>query len=388
MLKHHYQRFLNANPNVQHYACHSHHYWPDVTRQAVVDYWDDSAELVDDKWDRFFGEKVPKLQSHIANLIRTQQPEQLVFASNTHELLFRVLSSLDLSKPISIVTTDSEFHSFTRQVNRLDELSNVTVHRVATQPFDDFSARFIAKANEVNPDLVFFSQVFFNSGVAVPSVDSIVNQIQRQDAIVMVDGYHAFCAMPVDISALKHRIFYLAGGYKYAQGGEGVCFMHCPKNILLRPLYTGWFAEFGELQKFKSRKVDYATNGFHYAGATMDLSGVYRQLSVFDLWQSEGITVEKIHQHVQSLQQSFLRQLDSLQSNFLNSQYLVHHNLQHHGHFLSFNLPDDYAAKLHQHFKQHGVLTDYRGSVLRFGFACYHEASDINITCLREFTYG
>jgi selenocysteine lyase/cysteine desulfurase len=385
MLKHHYQRFINANPGLQHYACHSHHYWPDVTRQAVLDYWDDAAALVDHKWDRFFSDRVPRLQQYIADLLNTGQPEQIAFAGNTHELLYRVLSSLDVSKPVSIVTTDSEFHSFTRQVNRLDELSNVTVHRVPAEPFDSFEARFIEQVNRVDPELVFFSEVFFNSGVAVDSVADIVNQINRQDAIVMVDGYHAFCALPIDIASVKQRIFYLAGGYKYAQGGEGVCFMHCPKNILLRPMYTGWFAEFGELQKFKSRKVDYAKNGFHYAGATMDLSGVYRQLAVFDLWQQESVTVAKIHQHVQTLQKAFIKKLDALNSKYLNSSHLICNDLSHHGHFLSFRLSEENASKLHQHFKAHGVLTDYRGAVLRFGFASYHEEQDINIACLKEF---
>ncbi len=63
-----YQRFLTANPGVQHFACHSHHYWPDVTRNAALQYWDDSARLVDDKWDLVFGEKVPKVQQQIAGI--------------------------------------------------------------------------------------------------------------------------------------------------------------------------------------------------------------------------------------------------------------------------------------------------------------------------------
>ena len=44
-----YQRFLQANAGKQHFACHSHHYWPDVTRDAMLEYWDDTARLVDDK---------------------------------------------------------------------------------------------------------------------------------------------------------------------------------------------------------------------------------------------------------------------------------------------------------------------------------------------------
>ncbi|MBE1300546.1 MAG: aminotransferase class V-fold PLP-dependent enzyme [Alteromonadaceae bacterium] len=385
MLKKHYQKFLSANNGVQHYACHSHHYWPDITRDAMIAYWDDSAAYVDEKWDFFFQEKVPALQRHIANLLNTQQPEQVVFAPNTHELLFRVLTSFDLSEPLKIVTTDSEFHSFTRQVNRLDELNNVEIVRVQAQPFATFETRFVEAIKANNPDLIFFSQVFFNSGVAIGDLTGLLGQISDSDAVIMVDGYHAFTALPVDISDFRSRIFYLAGGYKYAQGGEGVCFMHCPKNVLLRPLYTGWYAEFGELQKFKSRKVDYSKAGFHYAGSTMDYSGVYRQLAVFDLWGREKVSITDVHHHVQYLQKAFLQQLSELKLPFLNESHLLTLSLDHHGHFLAFELEGDMAARLHDYLKSHKIVTDYRGNRLRFGFAPYHEVADIDLNCLRQF---
>lgn len=386
MLKHLYRHFLQANPGIQHYACHSHHYWPDVTRQAMMDYWDDTAQYVDDKWSYFFSEKVPVLQKHIANIINTQQPDQLVFAPNTHELLFRVMSGFDLSAPLNIVTTDSEFHSFTRQVNRLDELANVKVTRVPTLPFDEFTENFIAAIKTQKPDLVFISQVFFNSSLVVERLSEIIESVANSDTVIMVDGYHAFTAIPVDIAKFRNRIFYLGGGYKYAQGGEGCCFMHVPKGYLNRPLYTGWYAEFGELQKFKSRKVDYSKNGFHYAGSTMDYSAIYRQLAVFEMWREHEITVESVHQHVQSLQGAFLRHLTDLEQSVLCRDNLIMSNIECHGHFLTFELEDaELTARVYQHLKQHHVETDYRGSRLRFGFAPYHEVADIDLSCLESF---
>lgn len=386
MLKQHYQRFLKANQGVQHYACHSHHFWPDVTRQAMLDYWDDSAKYVDDKWAHFFSEKVPSLQTHISDLLGTGQPQQIVFAPNTHELLFRVISGFDLSAPLKIVTTDSEFHSFTRQVNRLDELRNVDVVRVPTLPFESFNQRFCDAVKAQQPDLVFVSQVFFNSGLVLEDLSQIVNSVANTDTIIIVDGYHAFTALPVDISEFRNRIFYLAGGYKYAQGGEGCCFMHVPKGYLNRPLYTGWYAEFGELQKFKSRKVDYSKNGFHYAGSTMDYSPLYRQLSVFELWKSQGITVADTHHYVQSLQAAFLKQIESLKQTVLTQDMLMLHNTDCHGHFLTFEMGDaTKTERLYQHLKQHKVMTDFRGTRLRFGFAPYHSIDDINLSCLESF---
>lgn len=386
MLKRHYQQFLKANEGVQHYACHSHHYWPDVTRQAMLDYWDDSAQFVDDKWAYFFSEKVPRLQKHIAGMLRTDLPDQIVFAPNTHELLFRIMSGFDLSAPLKILTTDSEFHSFTRQVNRLDELGNVEVDRIATLPFEDFVERFKIALMTRKPDLVFISQVFFNSGLAVEQLADIINAVESSDTLIVVDGYHAFSAFPVDISAFRNRIFYLAGGYKYAQGGEGCCFMHVPKGYLNRPLYTGWYAEFGELQKSKSQKVEYSKNGFHYAGSTMDYSAIYRQLAVFDLWQAEGVTVADIHHYVLQLQNAFLQHIDGLEQSVLTRDCLLVNDFDYHGHFLTFEINDAAKTqKLYEHLSHHGVMTDFRGTRLRFGFAPYHEVSDIDLSCLESF---
>ena len=92
MYKKYYSRFLTANPHIQHYASHSHHFWPDVTREAGIQYWDDSAKYVDDKWNHIFGEKIPAVQKLIAEVLKLSHPEQIVFAPNTHELVYRLIS--------------------------------------------------------------------------------------------------------------------------------------------------------------------------------------------------------------------------------------------------------------------------------------------------------
>ena len=248
-----YQRFLQANAGKQHFACHSHHYWPDVTRDAMLEYWDDTARLVDDKWQYIFAEKVPQTQQLIADILQLPQPEQIVFAPNTHELVMRLLSCFDLRQPLHILTTDSEFYSFSRQVKRLAEYDNITIEVIPTEPYATFEQRFIAAAEARSPHFIFCSQVFFNSGVALTDLTGFVQKLAAcTDAMIAIDGYHAFMALPTDLSSIAERIFYLAGSYKYAQGGEGCCFMAVPLSSTDRPLYTGWFAEFGTLAAEKS----------------------------------------------------------------------------------------------------------------------------------------
>jgi selenocysteine lyase/cysteine desulfurase len=381
-----YQGFLAANPNVQHYACHSHHYWPDVTRDAVLRYWDDSARLVDDKWEHIFGVEIPAVQKLIAQELKLQNPSQIVFASNTHELLFRLLTAFSWQKGLKVLTTDSEFHSFSRQIARLGEEANVQVVRVAAEPFATFPDRFVEAAASLQPDLVFVSQVFFNSGVALPDLAGLVNSVAENcQATIAVDGYHGFMAIPTDLSSLEGRIFYLAGSYKYAQGGEGCCFMVVPEHNNFRPIYTGWFAEFGALSAAKNGTVQYSQDGYQFAGATMDFTALYRLRAVLALYQEQQISTELVHQHVQGLQQYFLQSLDKIGHPWLNRQTLLHNDGVDHGHFLTFRGPSAAdVAELSQFLSKHQIKTDYRGDRLRFGFAIYHDIADINLTSLKE----
>ena len=381
-----YQRFLQANPGKQHFACHSHHYWPDVTRDAMLEYWDDTARLVDDKWHYIFSEKVPQTQQLIADILQLPNPEQLVFAPNTHELVMRLLSCFDLRQPLNILTTDSEFHSFSRQIKRLAEYDNVQLQIIPTEPFASFEQRFIDAAAAGQHQLIFCSQVFFNSGVALTNLSGFVQQLAAvSEAMIAIDGYHGFMALPTDLSTIAERIYYLAGSYKYAQGGEGCCFMAVPLGSTERPLYTGWFAEFGTLAAEKSATVLYSEDGFRFAGATMDFSALYRLNAVLKLFKQQGISVGRIHQYVQRCQQVFLQKVAELQHPKLTTAALLAHNLEQHGHFLTFRCGSaadvaDIAATL----KRAGIETDYRGDRLRFGFALYHDSAKYDLNCLRK----
>src|SRR5690554_4722838 len=119
--KNHYRHYFAQHPDTLHCAPHSHHYWPDVTRDAQLAYWDDSARGVDHKWATIFGNRVPAVQQLLAQLLNHPYPQQFAFAGNTHELPYRVFSCFAADKPLRVLSTDSEFHSFSRQVRRLQE---------------------------------------------------------------------------------------------------------------------------------------------------------------------------------------------------------------------------------------------------------------------------
>src|SRR6185295_17764652 len=122
----------------------------------------------------------------------------------------RLLSCL--TPPIRILTTDAEFHSFARQAARLEEDGLASVSRVPAEPFATFPERFAAAAGRGGHDLVYWSHVFFNSGYVVPDLPALVAAVPEPDPLVVIDGYHAFMAVPTDLAPVEGRAFYLAGG--------------------------------------------------------------------------------------------------------------------------------------------------------------------------------
>jgi len=383
--KKHYQLFLQANEGLQHYASHSHHYWPDVTRAAMLQYWDDSAKYTDDKWNYFFTQKIPVVQKLISENLKLSASENIVFAPNTHEFVNRILSCFSPLKKIKILTTDSEFYSFDRQINRLIQDDLVTVCKVPVEPIISFEERFIQESHKNHYDLIFLSQVFFNSGHAVQNLSEFVLQLST-DSVIVVDGYHGFMALPTDLSRIEDRIFYLTGAYKYAQGGEGCCFMTIPRDCALEPMNTGWFAGFGQLTS-QSGHVKYARDGFRFAGSTMDYSALYRLESVLMLFKNEKITVEDIHDHVRYKQDQFLKTIELLDhpelsiNSIINSEMKTGRSLF--GHFYTFALSSTEQSEYWcNYLKQHRVLTDFRGDRLRFGFGLYQN-SEIDLSCLK-----
>ena len=222
-----FSKFLSAAPRRLHLAAHSHHYWPDVTLEAQQTAWLDAALLADEKWGRVFGQVLPSCQRHVARILNLPDPASIAFGPNTHDFLVRILSSFDPRRPHKILTTDGEFYSAARQFARLEEDGLAEVTRVSTRPFHTFEARFREAAAAGGFDLAYVSHVFFDSGFAVRDLSAIAGAIRDDATVIVIDGYHGFCALPTDLSPIASRVFYVSGGYKYAMAGEGCCFVPC-----------------------------------------------------------------------------------------------------------------------------------------------------------------
>jgi selenocysteine lyase/cysteine desulfurase len=370
MLASHFSTFFEANPGLLHFCAHSHHPWPDATRAGHERYWRDSATLTDDKWDRVFGEVVPKAQGHIARLLGLSDPAQVAFAANTHEFVTRLYSCLELERPARVLTTAHEFHSFRRQTRRLQEAGKVEVTEIPGEPWGTFTERFCAAARGGAWDLVWLSHVFFDSAFVVQDLEAICAAAPGQ-AIVAIDGYHALCAIPVDLARVHRRAFYLGGGYKYAMAGEGAAYLAIPPGCDLRPVDTGWFAAFDQLKEKAGERVPYSDKAMRFWGATFDPTGVYRLNAAMDWLASTGTSIDDLHRHSTAMQKHFLDDLARLGPGPLDARHLVPSAGVPRGNFLVFDI--DGAEALHRRLESQRILIDRRDRRLRFGFGVYHD---------------
>ena len=371
-----FSRSLGADPERLHFAAHSHHLWPDASFDGQVDAWNDAARLADRKWDKVMGEVWPAAQAEVAAELGTDDPDAIVFSSNTHDFLIRLITAAPRrnSGPLKLLTSDGEFHSARRQFARWEEEGCVTVERVLAEPFDTFSERFLEAARLGRHDFILVSQVLFGSGRTFDRVEELAKLGRPEGPWVVVDGYHAFMALDCPFSPQASRTaFFLGGGYKYAMAGEGCAFLHAPPKFGPRPPVTGWYAEFEDLS-LPPDGVGYAKDARRFLGATFDPSALYRFMAVRRMLAENGLTTARISAHVAALQD---RLVDAIPNTPLGDAELLNTlDDRPHARFLAFR--SDQAQRWYAELKAKNCITDVRGDVLRIGFGLYQDEEDVD----------
>jgi selenocysteine lyase/cysteine desulfurase len=371
-----FTKSLGSAPGRLHFAAHSHHLWPDASFEGQVQCWEDAARLADTKWDKVMGEVWTDAQAYVAAELGSGDPSAIVFASNTHDLLIRLMAACPRRSggELRVLMSDGEFHSARRQMARWAEGGDILLTKVAAEPFEDFSERFLAEARTGDHDLIMVSHVLFNSGRLFEPVAELAARARPEGPWMVVDGYHAFMAIesPID-GEIASSIFYLGGGYKYAMAGEGMGFMHCPPGYGARPPITGWFAEFGELTAPPGSTVGYTSDAMRFMGATFDPSALYRFNAIQVMLRENGITTSRVAGWVARLQALLM---DAIQRTALGAAELLN-PLDGGPHARFFAFRDSRAQRWCAALMAMGCITDVRGDVLRIGFGLYHDEGDV-----------
>ncbi len=360
----HYSRFRVADRLLL--TGHSHQAWPDVGFEAQQRAWLDAAEFVDEKWERA-AEQAARVREGYGRLLN-DAPGNVALGQNTHELVTRWLSALPWRERRRIVTTDGEFHAIRRQMDRLAE-EGLGIVKVSARPADDLAERL---AHEVNDQTVavLVSSVLFQTAEIVPGLDRVAAACERHGAALLIDAYHHLNVVPFDLAAMGlSSAFVTGGGYKYCQIGEGNGFLRVPPGCAMRPVLTGWFAEFSARDRSAARAgVTYGPGAEAFAGATYDPTSHYRAAAVFAFHASEGLTADRLRAisvHQVGLLEAGVRALDI-------DPARAHIEPVHEGRragFLAIRMPD--ATRVAQALHDRSMYVDARGDILRVGPAPY-----------------
>jgi kynureninase len=361
----HYSRFAVSQRLLL--TGHSHQAWPDCGFEGQMRAWQDAARYVDDKWEQAFVQ-ADRVREGFARLLGDSEG-CIALGVNTHELLVRLLSALPLRTRPRLVTTDGEFHSIRRQLDRLEE-EGLSIIRIPEAPLESLAAR-LSRAVDDRTALVLVSAVFFDTSRIARGLGEVAAGCRRHGSRLLVDAYHALNVVPFSLSDEGlGDAFVVGGGYKYCQLGEGNCFLRIPPDTDLRPVVTGWFSEFTALaDREREERVAYGQGGDRFAGATYDPTSHYRAVAVFDFFRERGLTpvlLREVSQHQIGLLASTFDALD------LDPAVLSRDRaspLAEVGGFLALRSP--VAASLARSLHARGVWTDARGEILRLGPAPY-----------------
>jgi kynureninase len=363
-LARHYSRFRVAERLLL--TGHSHQAWPDKAFEAQQQAWLDAAELVDDKWQRAEA-RAAEVRDGFARLLGDTRAN-IALGQNTHELVTRWLSGLPLRERRRLITTDGEFHSIRRQVDRLAEEHVLDIVRIPARPCDALASRVAAAVNDRTAG-VMVSSVLYETAEIVPGLDVIAAACRTHGAALLVDAYHHLNVVPFDLETMGlEDAFVTGGGYKYCQLGEGNAFLRVPPDCRMRPVLTGWFAEFAALEHAGSHHVTYGAGAAAFAGATYDPVSHYRAAAVFEFQAEQGLTADRlrtINQQQVALLKSGIEALD-LAGHVARIEPMPD---DRRGGFLAIR--SSRATDLSRALRRHGVLTDARGDVLRLGPAPY-----------------
>jgi selenocysteine lyase/cysteine desulfurase/tryptophan 2,3-dioxygenase len=365
-------------------------------------------------WDTIFGDIMPEAIEHIRWILSPPEDSSVEFGHNSHELISRLISIKmekllvdgaamdgDNDSVLRILTTDTEFYSFTRQMNRLLQVnsSRISIEYVPIEPLATFPARFADKVADSPPlDMIYVSHcVFSTQQTIVPDLTAFTTKISNtlkqndnSDCFFVVDGYHGFGAIPTNLSCFKD-VFYVSGMLKHVGSGANCCFLIVPQSKIdkLKPVFTGWIADPSVLAA-ESKGIQMGSDVGYVPGFTLQggTPAFAPSLMIFNevmrRWKEKKITVDHAHEHVMALHRQFLAGIKELVDGSAGGASCCWSSIadlveeESRSHTITFLVKSPTTAKNMVLFMgSFGVDIDSRKHYVRVGFGFNHHPEDV-----------
>jgi kynureninase len=244
-------------------------------------------ERLDEAWGPWW-EEMQSFRAATAALAGAPRPDCIVPKASAGQGLRAVLNSFAGSP--RVLATRAEFDSLDTILKQYQALGRAVVDWVGTR--DDGAIH----ADDLVPrlrgvDLLVVSQVFFADGRVLRDVEPLITAAHAVGARVLLDVYHGYGALPLDLSALDVD-FAVAGSYKYLRGGPGCCWLYVSPRVLesgAATLDTGWFARREPFSYARQAGPDLATNGDGWLESTFPPISFYQARAGLDFTAALGV---------------------------------------------------------------------------------------------------
>ena len=286
----------------------------------------------------------------------------------------RLLSCFPADKPIRILTTGSEFMSFTRQTARFEEDGHgggdARADRALRHVRSALRRSSARRAGTISSSSARSSSI---PASACAIWSAIVKAVPDDKTLVVIDGYHGFMAVPTDLS--RHRAARLLSRRRLQiRACRAKASASCTaRRAMCRGRATpAGMPGFTALSGGKPA-VQYGEDGSRFLGATFDVSGLYRFNAVQDWLVREGLTVANDAGTTGAGSSAPSSRRCGNDKRIAASQLMV---------------PDEGIARALPAFRteeagaitadllEKNIIVDFRGDRLRFGFGIYHSEDD------------
>ncbi|CAN5273739.1 kynureninase [soil metagenome] len=216
-------------------------------------------------------------------------PGTTVMRQNVADLLGDLVSCFDWhGRRNRVVTSALEWPGSLHTWSQLGRLGGEALVVPGEPDGITFDVQRMVDAIDERTLLVECSHVLFRTSTVV-DLAPVVEKAHDMGALVVVDGYQAAGALPVDVVALGADV-YLGGSVKYLCGGPGNGWMHVSPDLVerLEPATPGWF---GQVSPFDfDPEIAYATGIRRFAGGTPGVPAAYAAEPAYAALADIGMT--------------------------------------------------------------------------------------------------